>query len=179
MNISDDAWTELVISDGDLALTPLRSEDGVAVLAGEDEQIQRWYSDGISTAETVGASLQKAEAQWRDGGPISNFGIRHGADRVLIGTLDVQLAMDFTRDGQANIAYGLHQPWRGKGLATRAVHLAMRFLVDHTSAREAMIQTDPDNTASAAVALRAGFTLVARAGADQPCDRYERSLPGR
>ncbi|HEY2723692.1 MAG TPA: GNAT family N-acetyltransferase, partial [Pseudonocardiaceae bacterium] len=59
--------------------------------------------------------------------------------------------------GQANIAYGLYPKWRGKGLATRAVQLAVTFLRRNTDVEEVLILTSTRNPASAAVAARAGF----------------------
>ncbi|MEV6523948.1 GNAT family protein [Longispora sp. NPDC051575] len=46
--------------------------------------------------------------------------------------------------------------WRGRGLATRAVLLVCGYAAG-VGAREAVIQVEPGNPASAAVARRAGF----------------------
>ncbi|MCX4825674.1 GNAT family N-acetyltransferase [Streptomyces sp. NBC_01142] len=59
--------------------------------------------------------------------------------------------------GQVNVAYGLYPSWRGRGLATRAVVLASRYAASE-GGQEAVIQVEPENPASAAVARRAGFT---------------------
>jgi RimJ/RimL family protein N-acetyltransferase len=56
-----------------------------------------------------------------------------------------------------NVAYGLYPSWRGRGLATRAVLLASQYAASE-GGQEAVIQVEPENRASAAVAQRAGFT---------------------
>ncbi|WP_241833353.1 GNAT family N-acetyltransferase [Streptomyces caatingaensis] len=60
--------------------------------------------------------------------------------------------------GQVNVAYGLYPSWRGRGLATRAVLLASPYAAGE-GGEEAVIQVEPANPASAAVARRAGFTF--------------------
>lgn len=59
--------------------------------------------------------------------------------------------------GQVNVAYGLYPSWRGRGLATRAVLLVSRYAASE-GGEEAVIQVEPENPGSAAVARRAGFT---------------------
>jgi RimJ/RimL family protein N-acetyltransferase len=75
-----------------------------------------------------------------------------------------------TADNRANLAFGLYPPWRGHGLATRAVLLAVCFLVRHPQIEEALIRVDPRNSASAAVARRAHFRHI---GKVNKSDNYE------
>ncbi|MFD0331862.1 GNAT family N-acetyltransferase [Streptacidiphilus monticola] len=75
-------------------------------------------------------------------------------------------------------AYGLYPPWRGRGLATRAVLLASRYAAGEGAA-EAVIRVEPGNPASAAVARRAGSALGRpRHGGEDgaPFDWYLRDL---
>ncbi|MEU9700962.1 GNAT family N-acetyltransferase [Streptomyces sp. NPDC047981] len=76
-----------------------------------------------------------------------------------------------------NVAYGLYPSWRGRGLATRAVLLAARYAATE-GAEEAVIQVDPENPASAAVARRAEFTPGGQPRGDEAArfDRYVRDL---
>src|SRR5262249_12963808 len=85
------------------------------------------------------------------------FGIRVGADAVLAGTIDLRFAGAGLAPGQVNVAYGLYPSWRGRGLATRAVLLASQYAASQGAA-EAVIQVEPENPTSAAVAQRAGFS---------------------
>ncbi|MCX4911664.1 GNAT family N-acetyltransferase [Streptomyces sp. NBC_00878] len=80
-----------------------------------------------------------------------------GADEALAGTIDLRFAGEALAPGQVNVAYGLYPSWRGRGLATRAVLLVSQYAAGE-GGEEAVIQVDPDNPASAAVAQRAGFT---------------------
>lgn len=154
------------ITDGVCTLRPLRQTDAVEHLAGEDTELIRWLSGSPSTLKTVRGYIQRAEAMWSDGGPIFTFGIRATSGNALAGTLDVQLDRPYAVQGQANLAFGLYPAWRGRGLATRAVLLAVRFLREHTEAQQALIRADPVNTSSCAVARRAGFHSVGTAPAD-------------
>lgn len=154
--VNNRGMREVRLSDGIIALSPLRPEDTTAHLAGEDERLVRWLSGGTSTREDVEAYIRHCEEQWETAGPLRAFGIRAGTDGTLAGTIDVRFAVDGLAPGQVNVAYGLYPPWRGHGLATRAVLLVTRYVASE-GGKEAVIRVDPENPASAAVARRAGF----------------------
>lgn len=148
---------EVKLSDGIITLSPLRPDDVEAHLAGEDEQLVRWLNGGPGTREGIEAYFRHCREQWDTAGPLRAFGIRTGADEVLAGTIDLRFAGEELAPGQVNIAYGIYPSWRGRGLATRAVLLASHYAASEGAA-EAVIQVEPENPASAAVAQRAGFT---------------------
>ncbi|WP_106437570.1 MULTISPECIES: GNAT family N-acetyltransferase [Kitasatospora] len=148
---------EVRLSDGVVTLSPLSLDDVQAHLAGEDELLVRWLNGGPGTREGVEAYFQHCREQWEAAGPLRAFGIRVGADEVLAGTIDLRFPGEGLLPGQVNIAYGLYPSRRGRGLATRAVLLACRYAASEGGA-EAVIQVEPENPASAAVARRAGFT---------------------
>ncbi len=148
---------EIELSDGAITLSPLRLDDVEAHLTGEDELLVRWLNGGPGTREGVEAYFPHCREQWDTAGPLRAFGIRAGADKVLAGTTDLRFTGEGLASGQVNVAYGLYPSWRGRGLATRAVLLASRYAAAE-GAQEAVIQVDPENSASAEVARRAGFT---------------------
>jgi RimJ/RimL family protein N-acetyltransferase len=148
---------EVKLSDGIIALSPLRLDDAETHLAGEDEPLVRWLSGGPGTREGVEAYIRRCREQWDTAGPLRAFGIRVGADETLAGTIDLRFAAEGLAPGQVNVAYGLYPSWRGRGLATRAVLLVSRYAASE-GGKEAVIRVEPENTASAAVARRAGFT---------------------
>ncbi|MFE0652478.1 GNAT family N-acetyltransferase [Streptomyces sp. NPDC059534] len=148
---------EVKLSDGFIALSPLRLEDAQAHLTGEDELLVRWLNGGPGTREGVETYFRHCREQWEAAGPLRAFGIRAGAGEVLAGTIDLRFEAEGLEPGQVNVAYGLYPSWRGRGLATRAVLLASRYAACE-GATKAVIQVDPENPASAAVAQRAGFT---------------------
>jgi RimJ/RimL family protein N-acetyltransferase len=143
-----------VITDGALTLAPLRLEDAVPHLAGEDAELVRWLNGRPGTLAGVESYIRSTIEQWAAGGPKLTFGIR--TDGVLAGTTDVNLAPP-----EAKLAYGLYPAWRGRGLATRAVLLVCRYLRDRGDVDRAVIVADPRNRRSAAVAERAGFSPAA------------------
>ncbi|MFE4588728.1 GNAT family N-acetyltransferase [Streptomyces laurentii] len=166
-----------ILSDGTVALSPLRLDDASAHLAGEDTQLVRWLNGGPGTRESVEAYLVHCAQQWEADGPLRAFGIRFGAEETLAGTVDLRFEGEGLELGQVNVAYGLYPAWRGRGLATRAVDLACRYAADQ-GAICAVMKAEPENEASARVALRAGFTLVRRIREQSGTvyDRYERPL---
>ncbi|MFG3137603.1 GNAT family N-acetyltransferase [Streptomyces sp. NPDC048211] len=170
---------ERELSDGVITLSPLQPEDVEPHLAGEDELLVRWLNGGPGTREGVEAYVRHCRDQWEGAGPLRAFGIRAGADRILAGTVDLRFAGEGLAPGQVNVAYGLYPSWRGHGLATRAVLLVMRYAASEGAA-EAVIQVDPDNPGSGAVARRAGFTPVGRTRRQDGTrfDRYVRDLRG-
>ncbi|MFF9567437.1 GNAT family N-acetyltransferase [Streptomyces sp. NPDC014685] len=148
---------EVRLSDGTITLSPLRPEDAAAHLAGEDELLVRWLNGGPGTREGVEAYFRHCREQWDTGGPLRAFGIRVGSDETLAGTVDLRFAEEGLAPGQVNVAYGLYPAWQGRGLATRAVLLASHYAATE-GGKEVVIQVDPENHASVAVARRAGFS---------------------
>ncbi|WP_066359851.1 GNAT family N-acetyltransferase [Herbidospora mongoliensis] len=135
-----------------VVLRPLDVGDLDAHMAGEDEHLIRWLHGGRSTREGTADYLRHCTIEWRIKAAHRAFGIR--ADGELAGTLDLRFDAD-----EVAIAYGLYPAWRGRGLATRSVLLACAYAASE-GARTAVIKVEPANTASSAVALRAGFTLT-------------------
>ncbi|QKW11203.1 GNAT family N-acetyltransferase [Streptomyces sp. NA04227] len=148
---------EVRLSDGVVALSPLRMDDLDAHLAGEDELLVRWLSGGPSTREKAEAYFRLCLEQWESEGSLRAFGVRAGTEGVLAGTIDLRFGVEGLAPGQVNVAYGLYPSWRGRGLATRAVLLASRY-AGTAGGKQAVIRVEPENLASAAVARRAGFT---------------------
>ncbi|MFD0405778.1 GNAT family N-acetyltransferase [Kitasatospora sp. NPDC127116] len=168
---------EMKPSDGVVTLSPLSPDDAEAHLLGEDEALVRWLNGGPGTRDGVETYLRHCREQWEASGPLRAFGIRVEPGGVLAGTVDLRFAGEGLAPGQVNIAYGLYPSWRGRGLATRAVLLASRYAAAEGGV-EAVIQVEPENTASTAVAHRAGFLLDRRThrGDGTRSDRYHLDL---
>ncbi|MBC2907465.1 GNAT family N-acetyltransferase [Streptomyces cupreus] len=165
------------LSDGIVTLSPLRLDDVEAHLSGEDELLVRYLNGGPGTREDVEAYVRHCREQWEAAGPLRAFGIRVGVDEVLAGTIDLRFEGERLSPGQVNVAYGLYPSWRGRGLATRAVVLVCGYAASE-GGLEAVIQVEPENRGSAAVARRAGFApgrqRLSTDGAR--LDRYVRNL---
>ncbi|MFA7764899.1 GNAT family N-acetyltransferase [Streptomyces sp. NRRL S-448] len=147
------------LSDGVVTLSALHVDDTDAHLAGEDELLVRWLNGGPGTRAGTEAYFRLCMEQWATGGPLRAFGVRVGTQPTLAGTVDLRFEMPGLAPGQVNVAYGLYPAWRGRGLATRAVNLVCEYATAE-GATQAVIQVDPENPGSAAVARRSGFTYA-------------------
>ncbi|MFD1543879.1 GNAT family N-acetyltransferase [Nonomuraea guangzhouensis] len=147
------------LSDGVVTLSPLCLDDLDAHLAGEDDQLVWWLNGGPSTRAGTEAYIRKCMQQWSDDGPLRAFGIHVDTQAALVGTIDLRFGLEDLADGQVNIAYGLYPKWRGRGLATRAVHLVCQYAATQ-GVTQGVIRVEPENAASVAVAQRAGFRYV-------------------
>jgi RimJ/RimL family protein N-acetyltransferase len=145
----------LELTDGVIRLSPLCLEDVDPHLAGEDAELVRWLSGGISTRQSVEEYIRRCMEQWEAGGLVHAFGVRAGSDE-LVGTIEVQFDQPYLQPGTVNISYGLHPAWRGRGIATRAVLLADAHAAA-AGAVQAVLRIEPGNTASIAVAQRTGY----------------------
>lgn len=149
------------ISDGVVALRPWREDDVSAQLAAwRDPTFQR-FSDWAP--RSARESLQRIDAQRlvraEDLGAAFAICEPAPSDQVL-GEVSVN-GVDATNRA-ASIGYWLTPAARGRGVVTRAVRLASQFAFDHMGLVRVELSCGPDNVASAAVAIRAGFTYERR-----------------
>jgi RimJ/RimL family protein N-acetyltransferase len=92
---------------------------------------------------------------WVDGGT-TNFAITDAATAAPVGSLGVRWTEP--EHDVVEVGYWMAPEARGRGLCTRAVRLASRWLiVDHGLAR-VQLRADEQNIASRKVAENAGFT---------------------
>ncbi len=148
------------LTDGVVTLRPMTPADAESHLAGEDEQTVRFLSGGRSTMETVLLWIECNRVSHEASGPVRVFGICLTDIGTLVGMVEANMATSFFRPGVANVTYGLYPDARGHGYATRAVYLAMRYLVDHTDTDVAAIQVHPENVASSRIPERLGFRFL-------------------
>lgn len=115
--------------------------------------------------------------QWEAGGPVHPFGVHVGSGE-LVGTTEVQFNRPYLQPGTVNISYGLHPAWRGQGIATRAVLLAGVHAAAE-GAVQSVLRIEPENTASIAVAKRAGYVPFHQSEEDDGriFTWYAKSLP--
>ena len=161
------------LTDGVIQLRPLTQADAAAHLAGEDEEMAKWLSGGRSTAATVQTAIDKFEEQWRTGGPRRVFAC---SNDQLIGFVEANLEL-LGNPAEVNVSYGIFPPWRGWGLAGRAIDLVAEYLRSATEARGIVLQIAPENGRSIRVAEKAGFARVGvHAVAEGQRVRYVRKL---
>jgi [ribosomal protein S5]-alanine N-acetyltransferase len=62
------------------------------------------------------------------------------------------------RDGEAELSYWVHQRFRGRGYATRAVEIVIAWASSDLAIRRFVVEIELDNFASVGVARHARFT---------------------
>lgn len=153
--------TETLIEDVTIRLRALRAADADAHLAGCDQVIVDRLGGGTqSTREEVSRWLRQNAQAWADGGDVFDLAIEDRQSGLLAGCVGIQRGLDYLSAGQVNLTYALYPQWRGRGLATRAVRLAMEIAPRRGLVSEFVIRVAADNPESSRVAARAGFRAV-------------------
>ncbi len=146
------------LADGTLVLRLPREADAPAIAAAcSDPEIARWIPVPVPYRLEDARAFVAFTAEGWAGGREPTFVIAGAADGALLGTLAFHRRLD--EPGKAAIGYWLAPGARGRGAATRAVLLAVRwaFGIEPTLVRMELL-TLVGNEASGRVALRAGFT---------------------
>jgi hypothetical protein len=131
------------VSDGVIELRPPRPGDAAVLITGRDEEWERWLGPG-SPDPRPGACIWVGD--------------------TIVGWVDADADSGhaWLPSDAVNVGYNVFAPYRGRGYASRAVRLLVRFLGDQTGARAAHLVIDPANTASLRVARAVGATEVVR-----------------
>jgi RimJ/RimL family protein N-acetyltransferase len=146
------------LTDGTLLLRLPREADAPAIAAAcRDPEIGRWIPIPVPYAiEDARAFVAFTAEEWSTGRE-PTFVIADTADRALLGALAVHRHVD--EPGKAAVGYWLAPEARGRGVATRAVQLVVRWAFDVEPGLVRMeLLTLVGNEASGRVALHAGFT---------------------
>jgi RimJ/RimL family protein N-acetyltransferase len=151
------------LSDGVISLVPYELSYVTTILEIDaDREIQHWFDWPLTPPaddpDTYAARLASAERtvigsreRW-DKGEEFAFIIRSAAGDG-VGWVDLQPR----GSGRGNISYGVLERHRGKGAATRSVQLVTRYAFDVLDWVRLEIAAIADNSASRAVATKAGF----------------------
>ncbi|MEV0033499.1 GNAT family N-acetyltransferase [Nocardia sp. NPDC050793] len=166
------------LSDGVISLRPIEVSDAEAHLAGEDPEPARRHREGRGSLEGVIAYFEVCAASWSVQGPLRTFAITIDEGATFIGTLEIQTGRPYLATGQADLTYGIHPAWRGRGFATKAVILGCRYLARTGLAEEVVLRIDPANAASVGVARRARFHYMRSSDepGEGPLDWYVQAL---
>jgi RimJ/RimL family protein N-acetyltransferase len=177
------AFPDPPLTDGVVTLRAYADADVPALVAiCQDPEIPRWT--------LVPSPYGEAEARdWIERGPEGlatgsrvTFAIAEAADSAaLLGSVGLQ-AIDWEVRA-ADVGYMLGPHARGRGFATRAVELAAGWAFGALGLERLELRTMQENTASQAVAERAGFArvpapLVQRPECDHLPDIYFARLRG-
>jgi RimJ/RimL family protein N-acetyltransferase len=158
-------------TDGVVTIRPPTVEDAQRHLDATDEVQIHWLWPREHQVEWAGKSpaeqlehqrqfLARTAQEWGSG---PQFWFVVDVDGHYVGHVDANVANPDVPHGEANISYSCHPAERGRGYASRAAKLAIRFVTEHTGAREAHIVVHPENEASLRVARSVGAVEVDRA----------------
>ena len=139
-----------------LRLREVRADDAPALLAiHSDPQVMRYWSYPAWTqaaqAERKVADIQRQRREL----DILVWAIADAGSDRLVGTSAV-FTIDLVQ-GRAEIGYSLHRDWQGRGLASEALRLILRYLFDELGLRRIEADADPRNAASCRLLEKLGF----------------------
>ena len=146
------------LTDGTLVLRLPREADAPAIAAAcADPEIARWIPVPVPYRLEDARTFVAFTAEGWSSGREPTFVIADATDGALLGTLAFHRRPD--EPGKAAVGYWLAPGARGRGAATAAVLLAVRWAFGIEPALVRMeLLTLVGNEASGRVALRAGFT---------------------
>jgi RimJ/RimL family protein N-acetyltransferase len=81
------------------------------------------------------------------------------ATKRLVGGIEANLVL-LAEPDRVNVSYWVFQAWRGRGLASRALHLLAEYLKASTDVQHLVLRVSPENAQSLRVAETSGFTSV-------------------
>lgn len=141
-----------------VTLRPHRLEDFDALWEAIEEsrdELRPWLPWADQSQEELGDWLAHVVARWHTREMMA-MGIFDRASDRLVGNIGLMVrSWDI---GAFEIGYWLRSSAVGKGYMIEAVRLLTDFAFDHLNANRVMIRCDSENTRSAAVPRRLGFT---------------------
>jgi RimJ/RimL family protein N-acetyltransferase len=133
-----------------LVLRPLKRGDAPALFAahGDERTHTYWSGPAHQTVEETAAYIQAT---------LDMPGARAWAITENGGEALGRIALFAVRDGVGEIGVLLRREATGRGLASKALQLVDAFAFDTLALHRLVADVDPDNTASLALFLRAGY----------------------
>ena len=143
------------LRDAEVVLRPSREDDVPAIREVYSElDIRRWMGWGAELPDDAEAraNIARAASAWEDG-TWAVFRIADADSDQVIGGINLR----FGEYDTAEISYFLRTSARGRGIATRAARLVVRWAFEELGIERIELRVHPDNTASQRVAERLGF----------------------
>jgi RimJ/RimL family protein N-acetyltransferase len=146
------------LADTVVTLRPWRKDDAPAIVAAidGDPEITQWLDQIPQPYQPADARwyLDQCGRQWADGTG-ATFAVLEASTETLAGSLGARIDPVHT---VAEVGYWVAREARGRGVATRALRLVCRWLVDEVGVARLQLQADVANEGSQRVAEKAGFT---------------------
>lgn len=157
--------------DADVPTTDLKDGFVVDVPRAEDASALRALANDADTAPffrlTVDQAAEVLDAYFEDFArdliagwkrrTRYSFAIRRPADRTLVGLVALIVG---PQEREASVSCLVSEPYRSKGLGTRALSAVVEWAVRQTAIDALNYTCDPENEASRRVAENCGFELV-------------------
>ena len=138
-----------------IVLRPWRLDDLDDLVAElQDPEILRWTRIPDSYGHEDGRVFLEHTAQGWSEGSRANFAVVDAADGRLLGSIGAS----FQQEDAATIGYWVARGARGRGIASDALRLVSRWLLESFPMERIELVTAPENVASQRVAEKAGFT---------------------
>ncbi|MTD59371.1 GNAT family N-acetyltransferase [Amycolatopsis pithecellobii] len=151
------------INAGEYYLRQLRADERLddrpaLIEAFADEEHSRYIVNyNVRNLAEAGHYVWQRTVQWRHDERCS-WAIAEPTTGALLGEVGLkELDLD---GGRAEVALWVHPAARGRGISVVAVSSAVRFGFGALELREVVYRHHPENSASAAVAKRCGFTQI-------------------
>lgn len=150
-----DLTNQIRIENSSVRLRPFSKADVELIrTASEDQAIRRISGIPSACTEEQARAYIREQNQTTAGGVSYSFAIATVKDNVCRGHIGVRLH----HDQRASLGYWLAPQSRGQGYGSSAVKLAARWATSALGVERLELYVEPNNTASQAVAKRAGFT---------------------
>ena len=145
------------LRDGDLVLRPWTLDDSDVTRPLHDDEIARWFDVPAvtPTADEHRDWIRRTHVEWSDRSKVT-FVVQWQGQAV--GTVDVRVQ----DPGVGVLSWAVYAPFRGRGLAWRAVRLLVEWAFDELGLERVEAHVNPDNRASVSTALRAGLRREGR-----------------
>jgi len=141
------------LEDGDLRLRPWTLADVEPTRLLHDDEIARWLdvATGPPTHDRHAAWVAQTHAEWSDSRAKATFLVEWRGEPA--GSVDVRRRSD----GVGVLSWITYAPFRGRGVASRAVRLLVDWAFDELGLRRVEAEVNPLNRASLRTAHRAGL----------------------
>lgn len=145
---------DLELSDDVVRLRRWRETDVEALTEiWQDPELQRRFGvEAPVTRDATAAYVRGLSERWRDQLQVS---LAISANEALVGGCDLDHLTT-----RPDLGYWLAPSARGNGYATRAATLLLAWAGTELAVADVVLEIEPDNAASIAVASRLGFTLM-------------------
>jgi len=140
------------LREGELVLRPWTLDDSAVTRPLHDREIARWFDfpDVEPSAAEHRDWIERTRAEWTARTKVTYLVEWRGR---AAGTVDVRMQ----GPGVGVLSWAVYAPFRGQGLASRAVRLLVEWAFDALDLERVEAHVNPENRASVRTALRAGL----------------------